>query len=400
MGILTRIFSWLSPVAGVYACGFILLALVYSPQLAGNRVRSLDAAVAEIPLEVHQEILATILSLVSTFVSAHLPRATTHGNELVGAPKRLPPELIQEIISTLEDCPDTLQQLSLTSMALNAPARLLEFHRIELRSVGRLVQLASLIQSPDRTIPKKIGHLSLEFKIPQFPTRTAFPSRIIRNALADVFEYFEVEHSLTLNLPWTISRLIDWSYIEQYATLRSLSLHGTYPHLLDIAIVISRLSALKVLTITASVAQDAPGQALLNDLLPQHSSVSSELREIVLSPASLQLMDWMRLLQHGLEQLHMVRIRVDHVGNHIHYFRCIDLFLQRFGRTIAHLWIWFDETWHLTRLDEGESVLVAFFYRTHERSSSLQCYATAYAMRPIYGRWNSCCRPCMSMMTH
>lgn len=268
----------------------------------------------------------------------------------------IPPEVHRVIVGWLKDFPDILQRVNLTSSALNSLARSAQFRRIDLLSVDRLVQLASLLSSRYCTIAHDTDHLQLEFERPRAGRRIRHDGFAIRHALEALFQHFrQVRISLSLDLPWAISRLLDWPDVGQYTSVGQLTLHGVYPNLLDIPDVLLCMPTLKVLTITASFAEDPAEHSFAHILVPRNTIVCPKLREITLSPASLPLMRWLCSLESGPEDLRLVRIRVDHVGTHAEHFGGIDRFLQMYGRRLAHLCIWFDETWHLMTFDEGAS---------------------------------------------
>lgn len=260
-------------------------------------------------------------------------------------------ELYQLFVEFLE--PESLRQLNQASRELNGVARRRQFRAIDLLSVGRLIRLASLLSSQHCTIPRAIGHLRLECEAPRFNQRVPYSSREVRNAFVAVFGHFNISISLSLNLPWVISRLINWDQIERHSDIRQLSLYGTYPSLIEIINVLSCMPALEILNLTASFAQEIPRDVLLTVATPSTTCIPSKLKDVTLSSASLQLMPWMCSFEHGPEKLRLVRIRVDHIGEHADSFLDVDMFMHKYGRELVGLYIWFEETWYLSPFDQG-----------------------------------------------
>lgn len=129
----------------------------------------------------------------------------------------LPLEIQREIVVTmLNDFPETLRQLNRTSKAFNAFARSVQFRRIQLLSVERLVRLDFLLSSPGPTIHKDINHLQLKFEPPHIGRRIRHGSVVVRRALSTVFHYFRPQVSLSLSLRWAISRHIDWRELRHH----------------------------------------------------------------------------------------------------------------------------------------------------------------------------------------
>lgn len=357
------VYSFISFIAGILACTFILAAVVYSP---GSRMMEDGTLVltraTDRTLESHQVVLEQILilfrmafTLLQEVIEDTPPKDLPLQLLREAKGRDIPLELLQKLVDMLKDDADTLRRLASTSKSLNTFGRRAEFRQVKILSVDSLVRLASLLSSHICTVPRGIDSLHLQIAPPQVGSRIPHRSVVVRNTLSVVFRHFRVHSSLCLDLPWAISRHLDWSRVGQYRTIREFTLHGAYPSLLDILPVLASMFSLEVLTITASFARDTSNQSIFNIVAPLGSVMSSELKEVTLSPASLQIMHWMSLLEHGPEKLHLVRIKVDDVGNHAQHFSSFDVFMQMYGRRLARLCIWFEEIWDLDHWDEGSS---------------------------------------------
>lgn len=264
----------------------------------------------------------------------------------------LPAEMHQEIVGMLDDCPETLRRLNMTSWALNAHARRFQFQSTRVFSLDCMMQLFGLLLSPHCTIPHHIASLTIEVGPSVFGRRIQYGSSMVQIALGTILDHFQVQHLVSLNLRWLVSRHLVWSYLHDYQHIRKFVLHGTYPTLSELPRALYHMRSLESLAINASFVDESDSLHLLASFSVDYAFLSPNLREISMSPASLILMRWMCSLEHRPESLHLVRIRVDDIGHHSLYFRYISMFLEMYGSRMAHLYVSFDEAWELY---DGES---------------------------------------------
>lgn len=256
----------------------------------------------------------------------------------------LPLDIYYEIVCVLEDCPDILRRLNKTTKRFNKLARPIQFRTIHVLSTDSLVQLSSLLQSEHCTIPGPIDRLIVKFDRPQIGRRIDHSCMDVGNAFSVAIDYFDVRTSVLLDLHWLFSRELDWMGLQLTRNITKFALHGTYSCISDVPFVLSQMEHLESLILDATFASDKYGPTLIASPQPLYTFISPHLKEIVFSPACLVLMVWMASLQRGPMNLHLVRIRVDDMGQHSHYFHSLAGFLQKYGSMLRHLYVSFEET--------------------------------------------------------
>ncbi|KAJ3540194.1 hypothetical protein NMY22_g4408 [Coprinellus aureogranulatus] len=260
---------------------------------------------------------------------------------LVTAMTPIPGDVQEVITSALKECPGALRKMSATSADVNFCTRRILFQDISVHSIRRLVHLSSLLSSPFCTIPARARTFELRLAPLKDAGRgTGHDSITVGDAIADVLEHFhDVQVSLFLDLPWLVSRHMDWGYLRSHSNLRQFVLCGSYPWLQDVADTIPHMHALESLIVDATFKTDLYDHLLENDI-----TFPENLKEISLSPSSLPLLGWMSSLEDGPRELHFVRIKIDGVSWHVAFFTGgLGKFLERYGSTVAHLYFWFEE---------------------------------------------------------
>ncbi|TEB36971.1 hypothetical protein FA13DRAFT_1787256 [Coprinellus micaceus] len=249
----------------------------------------------------------------------------------------LPPKLHDTIVDTLDDGEDSssqaLQHMCAASKEFIPRARPIIFRDIRILSFKSLLQLALLLDSRLCTIPTTAKSIEIRFEHP-FPGRRlppGFTNEEVTSAFGTTFYHFQsVEVAISLNIPWTFGRNLDWYYIRPYTNLRKFVASGTFIWLSDFADFLHNVRTLECLLIDASF-------KCSNALSPETFGRNAEvyrvpltLKELALSPESLPL------------------VKVDGVHYHATYFDDIIPFLEMYGGKLRHLYAWFEETTTLT----------------------------------------------------
>lgn len=325
MSLIALILGWASPVAGMFAWAWVFYAILFE----------LDRRMAQ----------------------------ETKG---IRVPTSFPVEIYEEIVHNLEDCPAALRRLNETSKTFNKLARSVQFQTVIVRSVDHFVHLSSLIATEECTLPKRINQLVLQLAPSEIGCRRIMHSSLtVGTAFADILIHFRVQASLSLSLHSPVSRQMHWMLLNAYTNLRNFTLHGSYPCISVVPLVLAQMRRLESLTLNASYGNEKPGPRFLASASPQYAFLSPYLKEIVLSPANLVLMRWMCSVERGPERLHLARMSVDSAGQHSRHFCFIDTFLERYGSRLAHLYVLFEETPEY--MPEGGSVLLSLPIRVDVR---------------------------------
>ncbi|TEB30443.1 hypothetical protein FA13DRAFT_1710455 [Coprinellus micaceus] len=183
---------------------------------------------------------------------------------------------------------------------------------------SNILQLASLLDSSFCTIPTTAKSLEIQFERPSPGKKLGpptFTSEDVTTAIATMFEHFQsFEVTISLNLPWTFSRYLDWYYINPYTSLRKLVAAGTFIWLSDFTQFLHHVPTLECLIIDASFKT------------VEACRVPSRLKEAGRP-----------------DSLHILRVKIDSVQAHIRTFYHLIPFLKMYGRELAHLYVWFEE---------------------------------------------------------
>jgi hypothetical protein len=145
--------------------------------------------------------------------------------------------------------------------------------------------------------------------------------------------------SATLNLPWMISRTLDWWYVgEHWGNIQTFVLAGTYswPH--ELAHTLSHMTSLDRLVVHAAWNLDEWQWAFL----PSDITLSPKLKELECSASSLRLLSWMASLDNGPKGLHLIHIKLDGLTTPF-TSHCVTPFFRRYGRSLKHVYLWLEE---------------------------------------------------------
>jgi hypothetical protein len=256
-------------------------------------------------------------------------------------PANIPFDILGEIVDTLGADPETLQELGFASRELNTLTRPILFWRVHIGSIPRLLQLSSLILTSFVTIPERVADFCIRIELLK-RTDAHFPMSDVREALAIVLHHFDfIGVSTTLNLPWSLSRMVDWEYIRQSPrTIQKLTLSGTHSSPSDLVMALSHMTSLNSLLVDASW----NSSKVLWDSLPNQAALPSTLKEICCSANSLDLLRWACSLpqQTRPRDLCIVRAKIDGRNSEFasHF---LPLFLEKYGQNLKNLHLWFEE---------------------------------------------------------
>jgi hypothetical protein len=305
-----------------------------------------------------------------------------------------PPELQDKIVDMMDDENDfeSLRHISVASKAFVPRARPILFRHIRVLSFESILQLASLLDSKFCTIPTTAKSLEIEFERPSPGKKLGpptFTSEDVTAAIATMFEHFQsFEVTISLNLPWTFSRYLDWYYINPYTNLRKLVAAGTFIWLSDFTQFLYHVPTLECLIIDASFKSDSSPSMTINvGGAVEACRVPSRLKEVCLSPDSLCLLPWFCLVQAGRpDSLHILRVKVDSVYAHIRTFCHLVPFLEKYGRELAHLYVWFEEVGTVTHNDlrvfEGMSLIRDPYAPTNQNTIKYNKWCQQHSSMP------------------
>ncbi|TEB33313.1 hypothetical protein FA13DRAFT_1708651 [Coprinellus micaceus] len=243
-----------------------------------------------------------------------------------------PPELHDKIVDMMdEDDFESLRHISAASKVFVPRARPILFRHIRILSFKSILQLASLLDSSFCTIPTTAKSLEIQFERPSPGKKLGpptFTSEDVTTAIATMFEHFQsFEVTISLNLPWTFSRYLDWYYINPYTSLRKLVAAGTFIWLSDFTQFLHHVPTLECLIIDASFKCDSsPPVTVGIGRTVEACRVPSRLKEAGRP-----------------DSLHILRVKIDSVQAHIRTFYHLIPFLKMYGRELAHLYVWFEE---------------------------------------------------------
>lgn len=257
----------------------------------------------------------------------------------------IPLDVQGRIVTDLEDSPGALLAVSSASRYLNGRARPLLFRDLRLTSQPQLLQLAAIISSsPFVTIPTTVTTLYVDLPSHK-PSRGGPDPAAVREALATVLDHFETVHRSThLDLPWMVSRLLDWGYLGRIsANIGRLVVRGTYswPH--ELVRALSQMPALRSLVVDASWNSDENHWTFL----PAHLHPTAPWNDVGCSAASSKFWTWMVSVEPPLEGVRHVRVKIDGFRSREAAASFVRFF-QRYGREVQVLYLWFEEVYWLT----------------------------------------------------
>lgn len=252
----------------------------------------------------------------------------------------IPSDVHGEIVDALQGCPATLRALGATSRHLNRRSRPHLFQDVRILSVARLLRLAAVLSfTPFVTIPHSVATLDVDLPKPH-TLGDGSDTREVREALASVLDHFEVVWgSVRLDLPWVVSRMLDWWYLgRNCGRIRRFVLTGTHswPH--ELVRTLSCMHSLDSLVVDA--AWNSEGAQW--DFLPTDVALSMELRDVGCSASSLPLLTWMSRLVHWPKTLRTVRIQADGLHSHIAPHR-VRSFFDKYGPQTEQVYLWCEE---------------------------------------------------------
>ncbi|KAJ3505140.1 hypothetical protein NMY22_g17691 [Coprinellus aureogranulatus] len=260
-----------------------------------------------------------------------------------------PSELQDHIVNLLEDGQEGLCEASAASHRLNIVARRILFRTVEADSIDRLIRLYHLLENRQCTVPVTIDHLTIQCEHPQMGRHIPHDSPTFSDAFGVVLDYFQVQVSISLNLPWVLSRHRDLVDLQDHPQLRKLVLRGCYHRTNAITDLLAYLPNLEVLVVDASFKSTWGDGRVFEGVfgLKSNDFLSPVLKELVLSPEALALMPWMCLLGAGKRptNLHLIRLKIDDIRHTHAIYRDIENFFKIYGSTMVHVYLWFEETW-------------------------------------------------------
>lgn len=163
--------------------------------------------------------------------------------------------------------------------------------------------------------------------------------------LDEILGHFaEVTETLSLDIPWLISRSAVPDTLLHRNTLRRFVLSGTYCWFEGLCDAISDMQSLESLVIIPTW---TPGAWEI--FRPTDSFAPVGLKEICLSPSSLVLMQWFTAPTVKLPNLHVLRLKIDDGLENQRAFLHSAQFFERFGSTLRHLFVWFEGFQHNQR---------------------------------------------------
>ncbi|TEB31566.1 hypothetical protein FA13DRAFT_1709527 [Coprinellus micaceus] len=303
-------------------------------------------------------------------------------------PPSLPLEIHDQIVDMLKDSPEGLRRISAASKIFLPRARPLLFRNIHIRSFQSVMDLSPLLLSKHCTIPKTASHFEVRFEKPFPGQELNYESAEVLGALTDVFHHFTNFDAITLNLPWIYSRILDWIYLREYRNIRKFVLTGTYPWIMDLTRFVGSMDVLEVLVVNATF---SAGSLPTTHPALKSTKISSKLKEIALSAQSLCLMRWMCNLETGPKELHVIRLKVDDVVWNNQHFYDLGEFLSKYGRKVAHLYVWFEEV-GVDAVDIYEVLGDALYYGLSARQLNLLLPAI-WDNDDVYEIISRTCRP-------
>ncbi|KAJ3524497.1 hypothetical protein NMY22_g10970 [Coprinellus aureogranulatus] len=260
-----------------------------------------------------------------------------------------PPELQDRIVNLLEDGQEGLCEASTASRRLNTLARHILFRTVEAQSIDRIVRLYRLLENKQCTIPVIIDHLIIQCEHPQTAGNSPHDALTFSDALGAVLDHFQVQVSITLNLPWVLSRHRDLVDLWDHTQLKNLILRGCYYRTSTITEALAYLPNLEVLVVDASFKSTSEDGQFYEEMRGRKANdfLSPGLKELVLSPEALAMMHWMCLLGAGRrpKDLHVIRLKIDDIRHTREIYKHLEQFFAMYGPTVVHVYLWFEETW-------------------------------------------------------
>jgi hypothetical protein len=161
----------------------------------------------------------------------------------------------------------------------------------------------------------------------------------VREALAFILNHFDtIEISIALTLPWLLSRVVDWEYLNRSSqSIRKFTLSGTHSSPNNLVEALSHMTSLESLVVDASWNSI---EAQWGDP-PNATTLPSNLKEICCSTDSLDFLGWACSLERCPQNLHIIRVKIDGINSRFASI-CVPPFLKKYGRELRHLYLWFE----------------------------------------------------------
>ncbi|TEB38590.1 hypothetical protein FA13DRAFT_1784908 [Coprinellus micaceus] len=254
----------------------------------------------------------------------------------------IPPEILDLIFGHLDK--QDLLTVCASSRKHNAVARRLLFQRVNITSLRRLLHFAELVAQPTTTIPSTIESLVIDFTLPRYAFEFGFSSTM----WAVILHFKVIYTGMSITCPAQTSMVLAAAKHQQ--RLRKLVLYGEHFSFEAFRQVMPFLVGLECLVVNASWGKHpshsrnfAHGAA---EVRPPYIPLPRGIREITLSASSLTLLHWMVSTVVKLPNLHVLRLKLDEQHANLDAFRFIHPFIAKVGRSLAHLYVWFDGCHH------------------------------------------------------
>lgn len=252
-------------------------------------------------------------------------------------PMDLPYDVKESIVAHLADDAEALHVISTVSKEFSTCARRLLFRVVTVMDVSRLRQLIELLSSAQRTLPDYISTLTVDLRAADFETIPQSFQVSHADDIIFLLSLFEVSHTLSLNVPWMLTRFMTstmiWDHVVRYSSLRSLVLGGIYPRLDQAIEALGHIPSLERLVVNATWRAD---------VVPSGGHFPSSLKSLSLSAPSLALLTWMSNLAPFPEHLSVVRLIIDGSPYRAH-LRRLRRFMSLCGPNLKHLCLWLEE---------------------------------------------------------
>lgn len=249
----------------------------------------------------------------------------------------LPYDIKGGIVAHLPEDPALLCSISTVSKQFARCARSILFREVNVSDATRLRQLFELLSSEHRTLPNYIAAMVVDFRALDYQGAQGMTDGPEADDITNLLSRFDVSHTLSLNLPWALSRLMTdmmlWEPVVRYSSLRTLVLGGTYPRLDDAIEAVVLLSSLRSLVVNAT---------WKSNNAPLGKNPPSTLTSLSVSAPSLVFMAWMANVDQVPEHLQRVRLMIDG-SSHSTHLRRLKRFMRKFGPGLKHMCLWFEE---------------------------------------------------------